>query len=64
MKIKELYGYSRVADHECIRALHERLISYAHFMNKVDKGCLNLTFGRDIKPGMSTEELNFINSSY
>ena len=44
--------------------MHNRLMTYATKMVKMDKGCSTFTFGEDVKPGMQEEESLHFDKSY
>ena len=63
-KTKELYYYSKKAEFNCVRIMHERVSTFMRWMGREDKGCLPLTFMEDVHPSMTEEELGAINNSY
>ena len=64
MKIKELFEYNKTVNSDCIRVLLYRLTSFLEFMNKKDKGTISLTYGEDVSPTLSDQEIVYINRSY
>jgi len=57
-KINELNTYAKTSNFGCINSMHQRLMLYSSRMVSMDKGCMPLTFGVDIKPNMKEEEFS------